>query len=390
MNLNTIMSSECPREPRICMPTFSAFARQAFRSGLYEAQDVLAACDDVDLIQLKPSNGFPVRSRWMRRLVYHDLSRTLVSLNPGLQPVQLTRDYDLFMLVCPLWSDVWHANAVKGWRDHCRTSVCWIDELWSHDVPELRHWLPILNKFDYVAVGISGSGKALSDALGRRCYEIQGGVDTIRFCPYPKSPQRVIDFYSVGRRLEGIHRRLLKWASDEKLFYIHDTLDNSGDRDTLDRREHRDLYAHIAKRSRFFGVAPGKVNSPKEIRGQFDIGFRYFEGSAAGAVLVGQAPDCEPFRRHFDWPHAVVETQPDGSDTVEVISKLAAEPDRIHEISLRNVEEALRRHDWIYRWKEILRIAGLNPTPAMDAREKRLAELADRAKFEREKVPGVY
>jgi len=392
MSLSTTISSELSRKPRICMPTFSAFARNAFRAGLYEAQDILAACDDVDVIHLKPSKGFAAKARWVRRFAYHNVSRMLTSLNPGLLPVRLTRDYDLFMLVCPLWSDVWYANAVQGWQDHCRTSICWIDELWLHEVPELKYWLlPILSKFDHVIIGTIGSGKPLNDALGHPCHEMLGGVDSIRFSPYPKSPERVIDFYSVGRRLERIHRCLLKWAGDKKAFYVHDTLDNSGDRETLDHRQHRDLYANIAKRSRFFGVAPGKVNTLEGRQGQGDIGFRYFEGSAAGTVLVGQPPGgCDLFRLHFDWPHSVIETQSDGSDTVEVISKLSAEPERIHEISCRNAEEALRRHDWVYRWKEILGIAGLNPRPAMDTREKRLAELADVAKLDREKVRGVH
>lgn len=372
------------------MPSFSAFARKAFRAGLYEAQDVLVDCDDVDLIQLRPTRGFASRSAWMKQLVAHDWSRKLISFNPGLQPVRLTKQYDLFVLVCSWWPDVWYANAVQGWRDHCRTSVCYLDELWSHDLRQLRYWLPILRLFDHVIIGTSGSGKPVSDALGRSCYEMQGGVDSIRFSPYPNCPERVIDFYSVGRRLEGIHRSLLKWATNENRFYVHDTFENSADRETLDYRQHRDLYANTAKRSRFFGVAPGKVNSVEGRRGQTAMGIRYFEGSAAGAVLVGQTPDCEPFRRHFNWPDAVIETGADGSDMPEVISKLLAEPERIHEISCRNAEEALRRHDWLYRWKQILALAGLDPKPAMGAREKRLAELAEMAKLDREKLRGVY
>ena len=379
--MNTAESSERSREPRICMPTFSAFARHVFRSGLYEAQDVLVGCDDVDVIHLEASKGLAFGEKVLKRLVYHDVSRRLVSLNPGLRPVRLTRDYELFMLVCPFLQGVWYANAIQGWLDHCRTSVCWIDELWADDVARLQYWLPILSRFDYVIVGIGGSGKALGNAIGRPCHEIQGAVDTIRFSPYPNPPARVVDVYSIGRRWEGVHRRLLESAA-KKIFYIHDTLD-AANSETRDYAQHRDLYANIAKRSRFFLVAPGKVNVPEETQGQVAVGFRYFEGSAAGAVLVGQAPDCEAFRRHFDWPQAVIEIQPDGSDAVEVISRLSAEPEQLREISCRNTEEALRRHDWVYRWREILGIAGLKPTPAMEAREKRLAELAELA---REKV----
>ena len=75
------------------MPTFSAFARDVFRAGSYEAEDVLMGCDDVDVIHLEASNRFAFGNSVLRRLVYHDVSRRLVSLNPGLRPVRLTKDY---------------------------------------------------------------------------------------------------------------------------------------------------------------------------------------------------------------------------------------------------------------------------------------------------------
>lgn len=375
MSRDTSIAPNRQQKPRICMPTFSAFARNAFRAGLYEAQDVLVGCDDVDLIHLEPSNGFVFREKWLMQLVYHDVSRRLVSLNPGIQPVRLTKYYDLFVLVCPWWMDVWYVNAIQGWQDHCRTSICWIDELWASRIPQLKYWLPILSKFDHVVVGIAGSGKALGDAIGRPCHEMPGGVDAIRFSPYPNPPARAIDVYSIGRRADPIHQVLLNLAARQELFYVHDTI-QTGDSQVPDYQEHRDMYAQMAMRSRFFMVAPGKMNVSALTLGQIDLGFRYFEGSAAGAVLLGQAPDSEAFRRHFDWPQAVIEIQPDGSDTLETISRLSAEPERLREISRRNVEETLRRHDWVYRWREILGIAGLKPTPPMEAREKQLRELA--------------
>jgi hypothetical protein len=307
------------------------------------------------------------------------VSRRLASVNPGLRSVRLTKYYDLFLLVCPFLRDVWYANAVQGWRDRCKVSVCWIDELWTHNLGQLRYWLPVLKKFDYVILGTTGSARALGEAIGRPCHEVQGGVDTIRFSPYPNPPARVIDVYSIGRRWEGIHQRL-RQSTDTKMFYVYDTVQNPGDCEVADYSQHREHYANIAKRSRFFTVTPSRLNrdmtSPERGQDQVAIGFRYFEGSAAGAVLVGQAPDCAAFRKHFDWPQAVIEVLPDGSDVLDVIAGLSAEPERIREISRRNVEQALRRHDWVYRWKEILAIAGLQPTAAMHARLRRLEELA--------------
>jgi len=362
------------------VPTISAFSRSTFRSRLYEAEDVLAECDDVELIQLKPSRSFVTKSKWVGRIVYRDLSRRAVNLNPGLEPVRLSKDYDLFVLVCAAWwPDLWYANAVQGWQERCKTSVCWIDELWTRDIQVLRRWLPILNKFDHVLIGTSGTAAALGDALGRSCREMLGGVDTMRFTPYPRYPRRVIDLYSIGRTVQPIHQRLLKWAQDQGLFYLYDSIAKIAAADTLGHVEHRNLYANIAKRSRLFAVAPAKVDSPGETQGQVALGARYFEGAAAGAVLIGQAPDCDAFRRHFDWRDAVVEIRPDGSDAVEVISSVFAEPDRVLAMSSRNAAESLRRHDWVYRWSEILGMVGLTPRPAMAARVRRLAELAEEA-----------
>jgi hypothetical protein len=127
-------------------------------------------------------------------------------------------------------------------------------------------------------------------------------------------------------------------------------------------------------------VAPAKLNVATETHGQATVAARYFEGAAAGAVMLGQPADCEAFRRHFDWPQAVVEIRPDGTDAVETITRLSAEPERLRAISRRNTYEALRRHDWLYRWKDILALAGLKPTPAMEAREDQLRDLAELAR----------
>jgi hypothetical protein len=81
----------------------------------------------------------------------------------------------------------------------------------------------------------------------------------------------------------------------------------------------------------------------------------------------------------FPWPDAVVPVQPDGSDVLKVLAGLRADPERTSAIRRRNAAEALLRHDWVYRWKEMFRIAGIEPSPRVAAREQRLKDLADRA-----------
>ena len=358
------------------MPSGRGFTRKAFQCALYEAQDVLCQTADVDLVcpLPRPGAGFQFRQRWQRRLMYRDITRTLVFANPGLERVRLTKEYDLFVAVCQNYWDLLYVNAIDGWKDRCRTSVCWIDEMWVRALPRYKYWLHALNQFDYVFVGYAGTAGPLSTLLGRQCHWIGAGVDAIRFSPQPQPPRRVIDVYSVGRGLNGIHEAL-KQAMAGRLFYLHDTLDAAAT-ETLDHRRHRDMYANAAKRSRYFMVAPGKVDQHDEIGSQIEIGYRYYEGAAAGAVLVGQAPDCASFRERFDWPDAVIEVRPDGSDVVEVLSDLSTQPERLEGISRRNSRETLLRHDWLYRWMRIFDVAGIPHSSGMIAREERLKGLA--------------
>jgi spore maturation protein CgeB len=353
-------------------------AHKAFHCGLLEAEDVLAESNEVDFVTLESTRLYERSKSLFRRCLYHDISRKLAFVNPGLRSVRLRKEYDLLIFACSSWWDVFHINAIRGWKDLCRTSVCWIDELYAHSVPEFKYWLPLLRVFDHVVLGMSGSIKPVSDAIGKPCHYVPGGVDALRFSPYPNPPKRSVDLYSIGRRWEGIHRSLVSLARADQLFYIFDTL-QSGDSPVRNHREHRELYASVAKRSKFFLVAPVKMDLQRETGGQVEIPFRYYEGAAAGCVMIGQSLDCEPFRQMFGWPNAVIEVLPDGSDVTEIISRLLAEPDLITHISQTNAAEALLRHDWVYRWKQILSIAGLDCTQAMEDREKRLHRLASLA-----------
>jgi hypothetical protein len=100
--------------------------------------------------------------------------------------------------------------------------------------------------------------------------------------------------------------------------------------------------------------------SLSEIRGQVEVGARHYQ---AGTVMIGEA---EAYRELFGWP-----------DLTAVLSDLDSHPERIAAISRRNAKEALLRHDWVYRRNEMLRLAGIEPSPHMAARERHLKDMAD-------------
>jgi len=139
------------------------------------------------------------------------------------------------------------------------------------------------------------------------------------------------------------------------------------------------MLANMVKSSRYFIVAPTRRPLPGATGDQIEVGLRYFEGSAAGTAMIGQNPCSEAFNTLVNWQDAVVEVEADGSNVADVITGLEAQPGRLSEISRRNAMAALLQHDWAYRWKRILEIAGLEPAPQLEMRQDRLKQLAEQA-----------
>ena len=122
--------------------------------------------------------------------------------------------------------------------------------------------------------------------LNRPCFWLPGGVDMFRlFNAVHDSLARLIDVYSIGRRYEGIHSVSKFWRAADRgqLFYVHDTIAGASNIEVYNHQHHRKLLANIAKRSRYFVVAPAKMDTRNETGGQIETGYRYFEGAAAGS-----------------------------------------------------------------------------------------------------------
>ena len=281
------------------MPSLRKVRGPAFRGAIYEAEDVLAAMDDVDLICMEPRAGFGLGDSMLRSLVWHDFTKKLGYVNPGLRTVRIKREYDVFVVICQSWGDLLLLNAIKGWKKYCRTSVCWIEEMWAAWIPRYKNWIHVLDDFEHVIVNPYGSVRTLEEVLGRQCHWVPSGIDVIRFSPYPRPPARVIDVYSIGRRWEGVHQALLDLVESQGIFYMYDTIYVNTAR-LPDHGRHRDMISNIAKRSRYFIVAPAKMDKSHEKKGQSEIGHRYLEGAAAGSVLLGNKPESESFQDFFD------------------------------------------------------------------------------------------
>jgi hypothetical protein len=163
-------------------------------------------------------------------------------------------------------------------------------------------------------------------------------------------------------------------AEQGQIFYIYDTSENMK---TLLPRDHRILVANKAKRSRYFLANTPKIDRQSETNSQSEISYRFFEGAAAGTVMIGEACTNKEFREHFDWPDAVIKVPFNAPNIADILAELDSQPERLEKIRKNNVVQSLLRHDWVYRWRAILNMVGLKPKPALIAREERLKKLAE-------------
>jgi hypothetical protein len=359
-----------PREPRTLIFSQRNYSKTLpFRCAHFEFEDVISQIDSVELLAPRVDRS-NLRHTIAKRIAYH----TPLVLNPGIQQALIDGHYDLFLAICGDPTDLIWVSALGNWRASCKKAVCLIDELWATQIASYHNFLRMLKKFDVVMLYYSQSVEPLSERIGRKCVLLPPGVDTVRFCPYPNPPKRVVDVYSIGRRSEITHRTLLSMAAEDGLFYLHDSI--AADR-VLDPTEHRALFANVAKRSRYFLVNPGLIDRP-DIRGdQVEIGNRYFEAAASGTIILGERPNNAEFERLFDWPDSLIHLPYNSADINKIMNALDNEPEKQDRMRRMNVKQALMRHDWVYRWEAILEAVGLEPMPKSSQRKELLRNLAE-------------
>ncbi len=318
--------------------------------------------------------------RTLRRLLAKTWRRLAVKLDGRLpltglrQPPGLAPKYELLFVSTQTSADLYNFNPWLMWRSRARVSMCYVEELYVADISGLGSLMGVLGQFDHVLVGVRDTVGPLSEATGRPCHYLAPSTDTLVSSPYPEAPKRVIDFYAMGSsRRPEIHSALLRMQAERNWYYAYDTMGNAN---VSSHSEHRRRLADMIKRTRFFVVTAARWYDEERTRGQQELGLRYFEGAAGGAVLVGDVPRNAAFDDYFGWTDSVISLPHDSDRAAEIIADLDADPNRLERASKTNVVNSLRRHDHVHRWRQILSIAGLAETDAMVKRGRELEELA--------------
>ncbi|MGF1589418.1 MAG: glycosyltransferase [Pleurocapsa sp.] len=368
-------SVDADQQPRILVVSVRGFRFQAANCCIYELEDLLT---DLEMAQLHtpiPNRKFDVAQKVYRTAKYLGCSDNLaVNIAPFPQELVLEHEYDLLFAVLDNPWQFHLLKSIKGWRDKCRHKACFITEMWQPDLKIPKLFREPWSNFDHVFLGVTQCVEELSKLIEPPVTYIPPAVDTLRFSPYPNPPQRLIDVSYVGRRSPNIHNALITRATKDNFFYYYDTI--RGKLEIGNPQEHRILLANLFQRSRYNITNYAKFDSTEETGGTQEIGYRFFEGAAAGTVMVGMPPAGEAFPHYFDWEEPIIKVDLSGTDVVDAITQLDSQPERLAQISRRNVANCLLKHDWSYRWRDMLATFDLKPGSAILAREKYLRELA--------------
>jgi hypothetical protein len=350
----------------------------------YEFEDAIQAVTDAERIDATdlPSLEFRRRTYKLARMATGSpsLAARLVPSPRG--KVVLTQDYELFFPVFSNAFELYSLATIPNWRQRSRKAACFITEVWTDELPE--YLLELLSEFDHIFTGLRHCVDDVARITGRPCSYLPLAADVLRFAPAPEQ-KRPIDVCNIGRRSQVTHHALLEDAAKRGSFYYYDTVAASGS-DLKQRtfrvdnaQEHRLMLATILKNSRYFIANRSHVNNPEFTAGRDEISARFYEGVAAGTIMIGEAPRTEEFRRQFDWNDAVIHVPFDSPDIARILADLDADAARLAALQRRNVREAALRHDWVYRIGTIFDVLKLAPTEKMAARSAQLAQLASRA-----------
>ena len=376
--------------PRLLIASdFNAGDRAHFALS-YEFCRVVAECDHAELVA-PPLDNYLARhlgrilppdthniQRDFNRLVNGARKTLRLRHMPTITATSLTANYDLFFFVGWGLQSLVELQRLGNWRSRTKIAVAYLFELWSSTIERDHRYLKLLAQFDHVFLLHSASVPVLKRHTGTPCHFLPTGVDCLIATPYPSCPDRVIDAYSLGRRNAAIHQQLVSLVQQRGLFYVYDSLSSSDSR-VKDWQEHRLLLVNMIKRSRYFMCySPSSLTTDKSEKavGEQVLPARLFEGAAGGAVMLGTAPQCPEFWKHFDWPDAVIELSLDACDIAGVIDDLEAQPQRLERARRTNATQSLLRHDWVYRWEQILATVGVDALPQLYNRKARLAEIA--------------
>jgi hypothetical protein len=363
-------------ESRVLVASHYNASRFIYDTGVFETVWGFANCDAVDILAPgRPDTAWQTRFDGLKKRLNRISG---LGADYRIAPVDVAKDYELFVYVAGVLPDLLDSERIRHWRRRSRTAVCVLLKAYKAELARFQRALRSLADFDLVYSPCLDSLDAFRSTVRSPVRYLALGAPTLDLMPSPSEDVRVIDVYSMGRRLPVLHDQLITAMISGRIHYVYDSFDGSVPF-VKDFAGHCLMKAQLLKRTKFFpnfGIQSFPSFETSLAGTEDAITYRCYEGAAAGTVMFGSAPTSSDYATMFDWEDAIIPVDTEDRDYVEFLHGLEMQATRMEAARRRNVSNSLRRHDLAYRFEQIIADTGMAPHEKLLARKQRLKEAA--------------
>ncbi|MEX0268731.1 glycosyltransferase [Leptolyngbyaceae cyanobacterium UHCC 1019] len=206
---------------------------------------------------------------------------------------------------------------------------------------------PALPKLDHLFVISPSLAKEVEQIHSIKTSFLPLATNTFPLAEYQS--QRSIDILSYGRTNKPVHALLQQFNQPgSQRLYVHSTFSGA---EVYDVRDHIALLNRLLERSKISLCFEG--GHLHRFRGRSPLLYRWFEGWAAGCVIVGKKPLDRGVERLMGWQDSTLGIPENPNEVIPFFEALLQDESRLQEISWRNYVECRLRHDWRYRLRDL-------------------------------------
>jgi hypothetical protein len=358
--------------PRVAIISVLGLHPLPYWSYVAEVERGVAEMLDADVYTVSPrdhTNWILRRSSRLTRALTGKSNKTPVySFSPALQD-----GYDLVIVIANAPLDVSPLRFSDRWKSMAPNRILYGWEIWPDTLKkESTSFQRLCGDFQTIGLGTEVTVDDCNKLVDGNVVFSVGAVDALRFTD--RRPERVIDVFNVGRRIEPQHGRLSRFCEDTGRFMTTTTGDVSRVWSLL---EHRKRFMDQATRSKAFITNYSRVDQTSLTSSIREVGYRYNEAVAAGCLMIGEFPYTSPlFQREFADLPGLIPMARDAEDVPAELVRLLEDDEARQKIHTAHQVRGLVRHDVAPRWRPLLELAGFNPA-GLVAREKAIATRVD-------------
>jgi len=283
----------------------------------------------------------------------------------------------------------WPVNLLKGirrWRRPFRRVYCYVFDCWVSEAalaqPRIRHKLSrfhrVVRQMDHVFVSNRRGVDDVGELYRVPVSYVPMAADVKQFGSMQAS--RPISVNAYGRQHQRhVDALASAYNTNRSTRALYHTSHVSSAH-VVNLQQHRAFFWKMLTMSCItlaydpVLVDPGQRQFPYSFLGQ-----RWFEGLAAGCVIVGYRPRCAETDELLTWEDATIECPDDTGEFLAFVEALLADEARLARVRRSNFSHMARSHDWGHRVVDMLGTLQIDVLPAWSSRLNELVALADAA-----------